>query len=186
MNYTGASTGWRLIPAQSWSATTALTWTLLDNSTDALVISTGGFGALLTFKTTNGAEAVTFGPKALADIATGLAGVSDGQLGARLVVRLQHPGGNVTQSVTLPTRVGGWTIQDAYIRSKGATAGSLQAKGPAAVDLTNAMVPGNADEITRASSILAANEVVATGAQIDWVGVGGPPPATCYLLLVGN
>lgn len=64
-NVDGTLAGWTpvILAGGAIAFTTAATWTLLDNSATALVIGATGATSMLTFDTTNGAEAVAVGAR---------------------------------------------------------------------------------------------------------------------------
>lgn len=103
------------------------------------------------------------------------------------LVGVNHPGGAVEAAFSaLPARTNGWRLVDAYLRSRGGSAGSLtllDASGGNA--MTDAMLPAALNGITRASEIIRAEEDVPGGAIPVWSGAAGTPPTTCYALFVG-
>ena len=205
---TVVNTGWIEVSAQNITALGDLAWLLNDNSATALDVGSTGLTNLLRFITTNGAElmeyrganplnivtggltvtagTVTIGESLLASLFTAVADYAVDTLTPTFVVRTDHAGGNVEDAFTLPARTGGWRLVDAFVRSRGGTAGNLtllDATGGNA--MTDAIVPGNADVVTRAGSLVQAQEDVATGAVPVWSGAGGPPATTCYSYWVG-
>lgn len=161
-NIDGTATGWGQIAPPGGG-----TWTL----TSALTIT----GAV-----------ITIGEGLLASLSTAVADYAVNTPTPIFVVRTEHPGGNVESGFTLPARTGGWKCIDAYTRSRGGTAGTLtllDATGGNA--MTDAIVPGNANVITRATSIVQAQEDVATGATPVWSGATNPPATDCYSTWVG-
>ncbi len=72
-----------------------------------------------------------------------------------------------------------WRLFDSHFVSGGATGGTVQVKTAAgAAAVTNAMVPGNATEVTRASSIDNASFAAASGLRV--VAGAGNPGGTVY------
>ncbi len=176
---------------------------LQDNQGSALSIGGPDVTNLLVFDTTNGADRMVYNglvpfsiPSGGLQVAEGLMvdphiafdDFADGTPHPLLVCRIGHPGGNVDGNIVLPARVGGWRMMDAYLRSGGATAGNITARTAAAGGgnaVTDAMVPGNANVITRAASLVAADEDFASGATVFFNGAGGPPATTVYATFVG-
>ena len=101
-------------------------------------------------------------------------------------VGVDHPGGAVEAGVTLPARTNGWRLVDAYVRSRGGSAGTFTLLDATAGNaMTDAMVPGAANAITRAASLIQAEETVAGGGIPVWSGTAGTPATTCFALWVG-
>lgn len=105
-------------------------------------------------------------------------------------IRVQHPGGVAdATTITLPARAGGWLVMDAFLRSKGATGGAITLRNLAAgagAALTDAMVPGNANIITRATTIVEALEIPPGGSDLFFnSAAAGTPPTTCYVDVMG-
>jgi hypothetical protein len=201
---------WVETSAVSWTALTALNWMLLDNASPALDIGSTGLTNLLRFITTNGAEKIEYRGLGTFDIVAGGFRVLAGQVifpvnsiqgpsaaFQALVtgipspvsrIRVDHPGGNVDSIITLPQRPGGWQVQNVFLRSRGASAGTLTLRDTAAgagAALTDAMVPGNADILTYATTIVQAQENRASSSQLFLNGAGGPPACTGYIEVVG-
>lgn len=187
----------------NWEADRALSWLLQDNVDPALSIGSFGLTALLQFKTSNGFEQITYNGTSPFVVNGGGISIAEGGLltpqlafpdyaagtpHPGLVLGIAHPGGAADASAVLPARVGGWRITDARVRSEGATGGSLTvrtAAGGGGNAVTDAIVPGNADAITRAARLVQADEDFASGATVYVRGAGGTPASTVYLSLVG-
>lgn len=99
------------------------------------------------------------------DLAIAIQNAVSGTIGGSLVmpILLTASGGGGTQAVTLPGRTGDWRVRDFYIvnTSGGGGAGSVKCqKAAGAADITDALVPGAADAITRAATLIYANALV--------------------------
>lgn len=97
-----------------------------------------------------------------------------------------HEGGNADFGFTLPARTNGWRLIDAYVRSTDGTGGNLTLKDAAAGNaMTDAIVPGNANIITRAAQIIVGEQVAASASTPVWDGAAGTPATTCYSVWIG-
>ena len=183
---TGPTQGGSEVALQGGDALTAITINLVDNTAPALTVQTSGFDNMVRISTTNGSESISIGEGLITGLASAVADYAVETLTPTFILRSDHAGGNAEDPFTLPPRTGGWRLVDAYIRSTGGTAGTmtlLDATGGNA--MTNAMVPGNANVVTRATSLVTAQEDVASGATPVWSGASTPPATTCYSIWVG-
>jgi len=180
--------------------------TLLDNANPALDIGSTGLLNLLRFITTNGAEQVAYNgaaafrintgglqvvagsvslPEASLNLSIATTDAADGTITAGFFIRksliANATGLPFNTDVVLPARVGGWRVVDAYIISAGATGGSVQVNTTAPAAVTNAMVPGNADVVTRNSSLTLANATFASGASIRLTIANGSPATEAFI-----
>ena len=72
------------------------------------------------------------------------------------------------------------------MRSTDSTGGNLTLKDAAAGNaMTDAIVPGNANVITRAAQIIVAEQVAASGSTPVWDGAASTPATTCYSVWIG-
>jgi hypothetical protein len=177
-NVTGWSTPLVVTAAGTADFTTVSQLLLADNDATALDIGSTGLLNLLRFDTTNGAEQMVYNGILPFQIATGGLNVVAGTVGlpeaslnvasvttdaannavtVGLFIRKSHAanGGGFPMStdVVLPARVGGWRVVDAYIISAGPTGGTVQVLTTGGLTVSNAMVPGNADVLTRATAM---------------------------------
>lgn len=205
---TDAATAWAELTSSS--ATGTVDWTgvsqvlMADNSATALAFGSTGLLNLLQFVTTNGAERLTYNgvlplliatgglqvssgtvtlPEASLNLASASTDAADLQVTAGLFLPVPHLAGASFVDVTLPARVGGWRVVDAYILSGGAAAGSVQVQTAGGVaNITNTMVPtGGVGDVTRALNINLPNGTVASGAVIRVNVVAGANPGTCFI-----
>jgi hypothetical protein len=111
---------------------------------------------------------------------------SIGVLHSMYIARTEHPGGNAEAAINLPPRTGGWRLVNAYIRSRGASAGNATLLDLTAGNaMTNAMVPGAANVVTNASSLIQAQEDVPSGNAPVWSGASNPPAFDGFSVWIG-
>lgn len=198
----GVGTVW--VPVLTTDLADIVQITLLDNANPALDIGSTGLLNLLRFITTNGAEQIAYNgvapflintggltvtagsvslPEASLNVASASTDAANNTITAALTLRATHGAGASTTNITLPARVGGWRIVDAYINSGGAAAGSVQVQtAGGAANITNAMVPGAAlGDITRASNVNLTNGTVASGATIRLNVAAGALAGECFI-----
>ena len=166
--------------------------TLVDNQAVALQIGAAGALNILTITTTNGAEVVNVNAvnglrvtERTFNVANACVPKSAYDVVAALRVSIIYPGGVNTTSIAMPARTGGWRVVDAYLRSGGATGGTATVQNHTAAAITNAMVPGNADIITRAASINNGNAVIAGGNNLSIVTILGTPSGEAFISIEG-
>ena len=114
--------------------------------------------------------------------------LTNGSLGVQYRLRIEHPGGNVDATAQLPPRPNGWRVVDATLRSRGGTAGNMTlrtAAGGGGTAVTNAMVPGNANLLTKATTIVQAVETFAGGSVLYANGASNPPATDVDIEIVG-
>lgn len=175
---------WQQVAAGDFVALSALTWSLIPATAAALVIKETGGSDMQTFNTA--ANTVTFGEAMLANLHIGVRDYAEDILVPTFIVRTDHAGGNTEETFTLPARTGGWMLVDAFVRSAAGTGGNYTLKDAAGGNaMTNAIVPGNANVITRATSIIVAQETVGSGAVPEWDGAASSPASACYSIWVG-
>jgi hypothetical protein len=202
------NTGWQEVSATSFTAVGNITWLLNDNNAAALDIGSTGATNLLRFVTTNGTEQLEYRGGAALEIITGGLEVDAGNvviaegllpnlavavadyavntLVPTFTIATDHGGGNADQAFTLPARTGGWRLIDAYVRSTAGTGGNLTLKDAAGGNaMTDAIVPGNANVITRAAQIIVGEQVAASGSTPVWDGAASTPATTCYSVWMG-
>lgn len=120
-------------------------------------------------------------PEGSIDVANAASDWANQSIVAGLWLSAAFTAGASTTDFLLPARVGGWRLVDAYIRSGGATGGTVQIQTAAgAANVTDAMVPGNIDVITRAGSVISANADFASGAGIRINVAAGAPLGNIY------
>jgi hypothetical protein len=119
------------------------------------------------------------------DVAVASTDAASNTITAGLWLPVAVTGGGGTNVITLTqVRSGGWRVVDAYIVSGGATAGDVTVqRGSDNAAITNAMVPGNADVVTRATSILLANATIANQGTLKFVTAGATPACTAFVRL---
>lgn len=175
--------------------------TLADNVNPALDIGSTGLLNLLRFVTTNGAEAVEYNgasplkinagglnvaagtvafPASSVSLATAGANGTSGAVVTPQVLRVDV-GAGATVNTVLPARTNGFRVIDAWIVSGGATAGTITVQTTAPANVSTAMVPGNAGQVTLTADIN--NATFASGATIRVTGAGNPA-AVCYISLL--
>ncbi len=172
---------------------------LADNTSPSLDIGSTGLLNLLRFVTTNGAEQMVYNgilpfqintgglnvvagtvvlPEASLNVANATTDAANNAVTAGLFIRkslASNGGAPINTDVVLPARVGGWRIVDAYIISAGPTGGTVQVNTTTPAAVTDAMVPGNANVVTRNTSLTLANATFASGASIRFtIGTGAP------------
>lgn len=200
----GVGTVW--VPVLTTDLADIVQITLLDNANPALDIGSTGLLNLLRFITTNGAEQVTYNgvspfrintggllvaagsvtlPEASLNLSIATTDASDGTITAGFFIRksliANATGVTINTDVVLPARVGGWRVVDAYIISGGPTGGSVQVQTTAAAAVTNAMVPGNADIVTRNGALTLANATFASAASIRLAIANGSPATEAFI-----
>jgi hypothetical protein len=165
---------------------------LVDNQAVALQFGSAGAGNILTITTTNGAEVVNVNAvnglrvtERTFNVANACVPKSTYEVVAALRVSIIYPGGVNTTSIAMPARTGGWRVVDAFIRSGGATGGTAIVQNHAAAAITNAMVPGNADIITRCASINNGNAVIAGGNNLSIITSLGAPSGEAFISIEG-
>jgi hypothetical protein len=191
INYNG-TTGWAMMPQ-------ALTAWLLPSTAVALDIGTAAVTNLLRFVGTVGSEQIQYNGTLsfllnstgalLGGAITGVAGflrtTADAQADAGIFIRKTFTAGATNVDFLFPARSAGlgWRIVDVYIRSAGATGGTVQLQTAAgAANVTEAMVPGNASILTRCTTITIANGTVLGSASMRLAGVGaGNPGGECWI-----
>jgi len=169
---------------------------LISNATNGIRVVVGGITVVAGGVTvTAGGLTVTAGglnvvagsvafPAASLNIDQATEAVADGQVGAGLVVGKTYSAGAANTDFALPARTGGWRIIEVWIRSNGATGGNLKVQtAGSAADVTDAMVPGNNNVITRCAQILNANATFAGGATVRLNAAGGTPAGEAFLML---
>jgi hypothetical protein len=164
------------------SAAQAVTWTVLDGSATSFRIGTSGTPALIVLDTSAATDRVQFSASALDNLSIAVAPSANQQVGAVFSVPVTFTAGASNTDFVLPARTGGFRLVDAYIRSNGATGGTLtvQTAGGGA-NCTDAMVPGNANVITRASQIINANCTFASGATVRLAAAAGAPAGEAFI-----
>jgi hypothetical protein len=180
--------------------------TLLDNANPALDIGSTGLLNLLRFITTNGAEQIAYNgalpflinsgglnvvagsvalPEASLNVAIASTDAANNTITAGLFLRVSlaanATGVTVNLNVALPARVGGWRVVDSYIISGGPTGGSVQVQTTAPAAVTDAMVPGNANVVTRNASLTLANATFASAASIRFAVANGSPATEAFV-----
>lgn len=134
-----------------------------------------------------GGLSVNAGPVTLPENTLNIASVAtdaaNQTISAGLFLVVQHLAGASFVDTSLPARVGGWRIVDAYINSGGAAAGSVQVQtAGGATNITNTMVPGAAiGDITRASNVDMTNGTLASGATVRVNVAAGALAGTCFI-----
>jgi len=199
------STNWERIISPNINGDLDLTGvdqiTLLDNANPALDIGSTGLLNLLRFVTTNGAEALEYNgisplkvntgglnvvagtvafPASTVSLATAGINGTSGTVVTPQVLRVDV-GAGATVNTVLPARTNGFRVIDAWIVSGGATAGTITVQTTAPANVSSAMVPGNAGQVTRTGDI--ANATFASGATIRVTGAGNPA-SVCYISLL--
>lgn len=146
----------------------------------ALRIGTSGTPGMQTFDTVT--PAITFSAGLLTNLPQAVVAIAPGVPGMGIWISRSYNAGASNTDFALPARTGGWRVVDAYIRSDGATGGTLtvQTAGGAA-SVTDAMVPGNANVITRAAQVINANATFASGATVRLAVGGGAPAGEAFL-----
>ena len=169
-NVDGTATGWRELPPPGGG-----TWTL----TNGLVIQGSSFHFQGTI--------FTIGEGLFSSLATAVADYMPNNLVTTFVIHTEHPGGVASPVVgPLSARTGGWRLYRAWTRSRGGTGGSLTLLDAAGGNaMTDAIVPGNANDIVNASQIIRAEQDVPSAASPVWSGALGTPAADCYTEWVG-
>lgn len=163
------------------TASQATSWVLANALAASLRIGSAGVPAMVNFDT--GTNAVTFSENALTNLPVANRDTANNQIDAGFWLRATFPGGAVNTDVAVPARAGGYRVVDAYINntSGGAGGGTLTVQTGAGVAITNAMVPGAADALTRAASVSTANGVIASGANIRLAGVGATTAGEAFV-----
>lgn len=116
------------------------------------------------------------------DIAQTSVPAADGAAGVGLWIPKTFLAGPSTTDFALPTRGGGWRVVDAYIRSDGVTGGTVQVQtAGGAANVSDTMVPGNANVITRAGEIDNANATFASGATVRLDIAAGAPAGEAFI-----
>ena len=146
----------------------------------------GSIWVATTTVNTGWVEVAALGEGLITGLSTSVADYAVNTLVPTFTIATDHAGGDVNQAFTLPTRTGGWRLIDAYLRSTAGTGGNLQLKDAAAGNaMTDAIVPGNANVITRAAQIITAQQVAASASTPVWDGAAGTPATTCYSVWMG-
>lgn len=142
-------------------------------------------GTLLQAFATTPANAITFGDRMLSNLPAAVGAAADGTGAVPIMVAKTYAAGISTTDFALPQRTGGsWRVINAWIRSDGATGGSVQLQtAGGAANVTDAMVPGNANVITRCASITNANATFASGATARLNITAGAPAGEAFLML---
>jgi hypothetical protein len=118
--------------------------------------------------------AVVPGGSELINVALQQIAAVDGGLAAGIWLRKTYVAADGNLDVVLPVRTGGWRVVDAYIISDGGGgAESLQVQTTAAVAITDAMVRGAANVITRAASVDRVAGAIASGGSVRLAKAGG-------------
>jgi hypothetical protein len=158
---------------------------LLDDSAAAFSIDSAGATGLIAFRTSNGTESVTFRESVLTNLNLAVRDSANGSVDAGFWLRRTFPAGAGPTDVILPARTGGYRVVDAYINnsSGGGGAGTLQVQTGAGVGITNAMVPGAADVLTRATTVILANASIAGGGTVRLTGVAATTAGECWVRL---
>lgn len=200
----GVGTVW--VPLLSTDLTDITQITLLDNANPALDIGSTGKLNLLRFITTDAAEQIIYNGASPFQIATGGLTVTAGPVSVpenslnltsatldaanntltagfflRVALIANATGVTVNLNVPLPARVGGWRVVDSYIISGGPTGGSVQVLTTASATVSNAMVPGNADVLTRATAITLANASFTSAASVRFAVTNGSPATEAFV-----
>jgi hypothetical protein len=178
---------------------------LTDNSATALKIGSAGALNLLAFDTTNGGEYVAYNgffpfqintggldvaagtvsfPEGSLAVASAAADAGNNLVSAGLFLRktlgANASGIPVNNVLAFPSRTGGWRIADAYISSSGVTGGSVTVSTVSGA-VTNAMVPGNANAVTRATDVNLTNAPVASGGNVTFIVATGSPATEVFV-----
>ena len=210
LNTSAAATGttWSFIPL-TLTGSTLGALLLTDDSATALDIGSTGLTNLLRFITSNAAELIEYrGANPFTIVSGGLtitaggmtvtAGTivlpfgslnmfrngrvaADGVPDMALWVRKTYAAGASNTDFALPAGRS-MRLVDAYIRSDGATGGSVQVQTAAgAANCTDAMVPGNANVLTRATQTVIANCTFAASATVRLSIAAGAPLGEAFL-----
>jgi hypothetical protein len=194
------------VPLLSTDLTDITQITLLDNANPALDIGSTGLLNLLRFITTDAAEQIVYNGASPFQIATGGLTVTAGPVSVpeaslnlasattdaanntvtagfffRVALGANATGLAFNLNVALPARVGGWRVVDSYIISAGPTGGTVQVLTTGGLTVSNAMVPGNADALTRATAITLANASFASAASVRFAVANGSPATEAFV-----
>lgn len=119
------------------------------------------------------------------NIASEVRAAADGKMNPEFVITKSYTAGASNTDFVTEDHGRSIRIIDVHIVSDGATGGSVTLQTAAgAANITNAMTPGNADVITRASSLLQANDEVAAGATLRIAAAAGAPAGTMFIRAV--
>lgn len=163
--------------------TQATTWAILNANANALRIGTTAVPNMMNFSTSGGIQTIQFLEGALTNLSIAVVDTGDGAIAAGFMLRNPFPAGVGPTDLVLPARVGGWRVVDAYIvnNSGGAGAGTLQVQTGAGVAISDAMVPGLANVITRALSVDLAAGTLASGGTLRLAGAAGTTAGIAYV-----
>jgi hypothetical protein len=120
------------------------------------------------------------------EIAT-IKSLTTGVLGIPMLMPVTLVAGNATTSIPLPYRNSGWRVVDFWITnsSGGAGAGTVTLqRGADNADISNALVPGAADAITRATTLVSSANLIASGGYLLFVRAGGWTAGVGYVLVI--
>lgn len=158
-------------------------WRMLNGNATALRFGTAAVPGMMVFNTSGGLQTIQFVEGALTNLSNAVADTADGVLQVGFWLPKTFPAGAGPTDVVLPARVGGWRVTDAYINntSGGAGGGTLQVQTGGGAAISDAMVPGAANALTRAGQIISAGAVIPSGGTLRLAGVAGTTGGTAYV-----
>lgn len=144
--------------------------------------------AALVSRTSSGTSILAYA-KGVNSYTEGVPSTTNPSINTRSTITFLLPanasGSTVNHDIAAGLLPGNFTVEDAQLISKGATGGTVQLQTAAgAANITNAMVPGNASAITRATSITHDTRTLTAAAAFRIAVATGAP--ACYLTIAGT
>lgn len=173
--------------AQAGTSTSGATGVITIQTGDSASAASGGIVIQTgTAGTTRGnitlsALAITFNEGSLTNLAVGSRDASDGQIDAGFWVSKTYPAGAGPTTFTLPARVGGWRVVDAYIVANGAGGTLAIARDIDGLAIVGAMTEGGGNVIDRAGTCDLTTGLIASAGNVRLTGVVGTSGGTCFV-----
>lgn len=163
--------------------TQATDWRILNGNAAALRIGTAGVPGMMVFNTGAGTQTIQYGEGVLTNMPIAVSDTLDGAIQVGFWLSKTFPAGAGPTDVVLPARVGGWRVVDAYLNntSGGAGGGTLQVQTVGGAPISDAMIPGVANGLTRAAAIQSANAAIPSGGTVRLAGGVATTAGTAYV-----